>query len=105
MTSESPPTDKHAWQRTVAVGESVKLPPDPHFLDSLGGNHRLETAVADLVDNSIDAGARRVLIRFVVADHRVETFYVIDDGRGMTRPQIDAAMTVGAVREYGDSDL
>jgi hypothetical protein len=26
-------------------------------MDAIGGNHRLETAVADLVDNSIDAEA------------------------------------------------
>ncbi len=93
------------WQPVVSVADSIMLPPDPHIMDAIGGNHRLETAVADLVDNSIDAGATKVLIRFVIATDRVESFYVVDNGRGMRPEQIDAAMTVGGVREYGESDL
>ncbi len=101
----STPTALQGWQADIPVGNSIKLPPDPHITDAIGGNHRLETAVADLVDNSIDAGASRVLIRFVVADHRVQSFYLVDDGRGMTRDQIDSAMTMGGVRAYGDTEL
>ncbi len=93
------------WQEVIPVNNSVTLPPDPHIMDAIGGNHRLETAVADLVDNSIDANATRVLVRFVVADDRIPSFYVIDDGDGMTRSQIDAAMTAGSVRTYGSSEL
>lgn len=99
------PATATGWQAFVPVGDSVALPPDPHIMDAIGGNHRLETAVADLVDNSLDAGASRALIRFVVAQHRVQSFYVIDDGRGMTREQIDGAMTVGGARKYGNSEL
>lgn len=102
---EQSPVRATGWQAVVPVGNSVTLPPDPHIMDAIGGNHRLETAVADLVDNSLDAGASRVLIRFVVAEHRVQSFYVIDDGRGMTRDQIDGAMTVGGARAYGSSEL
>lgn len=97
--------DSHSWQAHIPVGSSVTLPPDPHIMAAVGGNHRLETAVADLVDNSIDAGASRVLIRFVLADHRVQSFYVVDDGQGMTRDQIDNAMTLGGVRAYGSAEL
>lgn len=95
------------WQATIPVAESIRLPPDPHIMDAIGGNHRLETAVADLVDNSIDAGASSVLIRFVVAANRVESFYVVDDGRGMTGGQIDPAMTPGGanVQPYGARPL
>lgn len=100
---EVPPA--HGWQADIPVANSIKLPPDPHIVDAIGGNHRLETAVADLVDNSIDAGASRVLIRFVVADHRVQSLYVVDDGKGMGRDQIDGAMTVGGRRSYGSSEL
>jgi hypothetical protein len=99
------PAAANGWQAVVPVGNSVTLPPDPHIMDAIGGNHRLETAAADLVDNSLDAGASRVLIRFVVAEHRVQSFYVIDDGRGMTREQIDGAMTVGGARTYGSLEL
>lgn len=93
------------WEATIPIGNTVKLPPDPHIMDAIGGNHRLETAVADLVDNSIDAGAKRILIRFVIADHRIQTFYVVDDGRGMSRTEIDGAMTVGGSRTYSSTEL
>jgi hypothetical protein len=104
-SSDDAPLSALGWQAVIPVGNSVILPPDPHIMDAIGGNHRLETAVADLVDNSLDAGASRVLIRFVVANHRVQSFYVVDDGRGMTRDQIDGAMTVGGVRSYGSTEL
>lgn len=103
--SDETPAGFTGWQAVVPVSDSITLPPDPHIMDAIGGNHRLETAVADLVDNSLDAGASRVLIRFVVAEHRVQSFYVIDDGRGMTSEQIDGAMTVGGARTYGSSEL
>lgn len=74
-------------------------------MDAIGRNHRLETAVADIVDNSIDAGATKVLLRFVIFQHQVRCFYVVDNGRGMTRPQINDAMTAGGIREYGSNDL
>ena len=45
------------WEAEIPVSHSVTLPPDPHVMEAIGGNHRLETAVADLVDNSIDAEA------------------------------------------------
>ncbi len=94
-----------SWHAVIPVSDSIRLPPDPHIMDAIGGNHRFETAIADLVDNAIDATASNVLIRFVIAENRVESFYVVDDGRGMTRAQIDAAMTVGGVRTYGSSEL
>lgn len=109
--SAAPRNDAHgapaalAWQADIPVADSIKLPPDPHMMDAIGGNHRLETAVADLVDNSIDAGASRVLIRFVVSDHQVQSFYVVDDGMGIARDQIDGAMTVGGRRSYLSAEL
>ncbi|GGN99226.1 ATP-binding protein [Microbispora bryophytorum] len=93
------------WREAIPVVGSVDLPPDPRALESLGRNHSLETALADLVDNSIDAGATYVLIRLVRQDGYLRTLYVVDNGKGMTPETVDAAMTVGGHREYGDSDL
>lgn len=64
----------------------------------------LTTAVADLVDNSIAAGA-------VVVE--VETHFdgddswirISDDGSGMTRSQLNEAMRFGTRRDYDDDDL
>ncbi|PWU43495.1 ATP-binding protein [Micromonospora globispora] len=94
-----------AWHEDVPTSGSVELPPDPHALDGLGRNHSIETALADLVDNSVDAGADQVLIRFIQRDGRLRSLYVVDNGKGMSPDVIDTAMTVGGRREYGSADL
>jgi hypothetical protein len=94
-----------SWQTEVPVSESRQLPPDPELMKAIGLNHALETAIADLVDNSVDAGARRVLVRFVRDAGALVALYVADDGRGMDDEAIDKAMTVGSRRAYGRSDL
>ncbi|WP_279102028.1 ATP-binding protein [Gordonia bronchialis] len=71
---------------------------------ALGLHHTVATAVADLIDNSIDAGARNVLVRFMQAGQRINGLRVVDDGRGMDTHTIDAAMRYGVTRNYGDGD-
>jgi len=93
------------WDEKVPVTESRHLPPDPKLMESIGLNHRFETAVADLVDNSVDAGASKVLIRFIRDGRRLLALYVVDDGRGMGEEAIDRAMTVGGRRNYANADL
>ena len=48
----------------TAVSHKV-VPPDPSIASAVGTHHELPTALADLVDNAIDAHARHVHIRFV----------------------------------------
>ncbi|HZN73653.1 MAG TPA: ATP-binding protein [Micromonosporaceae bacterium] len=93
------------WHRQVPTAGTVELPPDPRALDALGRNHSLETALADLVDNSIDATATHVLIRFVQHGPRLVGLYVVDNGQGIAPDAIDAAMTVGGRRAYAETDL
>ncbi|MFI9382228.1 ATP-binding protein [Kutzneria sp. NPDC052558] len=83
----------------------LELPPDPRALDGLGRNHSFETALADLVDNSIDAAATKVAIRIVLRSGRPTWLCVVDNGRGMTPYEIDGAMTLGGRREYRSDDL
>jgi hypothetical protein len=59
------------WRDEVPTDGAVSLPPDPHALDSLGRNHSLPTALADLVDNSIDAHATHVQIRSIRLASRI----------------------------------
>ena len=87
----------------VPTTGTVRLPPAPRSLEALGRHHTLEAALAELVDNSIDAGAAHVLMRFVQRDGRLEQLTVVDDGRGMSERDIDIAMTVGGERDY-DAD-
>ncbi|MEC3979840.1 ATP-binding protein [Amycolatopsis sp. H20-H5] len=93
------------WHEQVAVSGAVALPPDPRAMEGLGRNHSLETALADLVDNSIDAQASEVLIRFVRRAGRLRALYMVDNGHGMGRNEIDTAMTVGSRRVYGRAEL
>lgn len=101
MTEDATPN----WQPDIPISGSYSLPPDPHIVDSIGRNHQLETAVADLIDNSLDAGASMVLIRFVTNANRVSSIYVVDNGHGIAEDGIDTAMKLGGVREYAKSDL
>ncbi|BAW92199.1 hypothetical protein CHIBA101_0327 [Actinomyces sp. Chiba101] len=89
----------------ITAVSSRTVPPDPSIADALGAHHELPTALADLVDNSIDAGASHVRIRIVTADDFVTGLLVIDDGRGMDDTGIDDAMTLSRRRDYGDTDL
>jgi hypothetical protein len=93
------------WQSTVSTDGTVNLPPDPRALEALGHNHTLKTALADLVDNSIDAAASQVLIRFIQRNGRLVALCVVDDGRGISPDAIDDAMTIGGRRRYDDRDL
>jgi hypothetical protein len=68
--------------------------------------YTLETAVADIIDNSISASATKVDIYFnsAVADHLA----IIDDGDGMTADEIQNAMRLagrGPNAARGTSDL
>jgi hypothetical protein len=91
-------------RRPVPVS-STRVPPDPSIAAALGRHHSLSTAVADLVDNSIDAGAHHVLIRVLQRDERAVGLLVIDDGRGMDTDTISSAMAYAHRREYTTADL
>jgi hypothetical protein len=62
------------------------------------------TAVADIVDNSVAAGATRVqvTIEFDGADSRV---FIADDGHGMSPGVLLEALRLGSRRSYGAGEL
>jgi hypothetical protein len=64
----------------------------------------LPSAVADLVDNSIDADARTVAVS-VYRKGANSFITVADDGTGMTDRQLDEAMRYGSRRDYRGGDL
>ena len=69
------------------VIERIKLAPDAGLVKSLGANHTLESAIADLVDNSIDAGASRVSIRLLTRNERLTQVEVLDTAKAWMLPR------------------
>ena len=59
--------------------------------------YSLEQAIADLVDNSINAGASTVLIRFLHDENAIKAVAVVDDGAGMDEHGIRNAMRFGSL--------
>ena len=63
----------------------------------------LPEAIVDLVDNSIDAGARNIMVRFVRTQSSLQQLQVIDDGQGMTEAQAVNAIRFGSRTDDGNT--
>ena len=64
--------------------------------ESLRGlGYSTPTALADIIDNSISAGASRIDIRFEWNDG-APYIHVLDNGRGMDDAELENAMQLGA---------
>ena len=59
--------------------------------------YSLEQAVADLIDNSLNAGASTVLVRFLHDGNTIKAVAIVDDGRGMDEEGIQNAMRFGSL--------
>ena len=55
------------------------------------GNYDLAGAIADLIDNSIKAKARKIALTCHFNDGKPE-IRIVDDGSGMSRDELHAAM-------------
>ncbi|WP_081285958.1 ATP-binding protein [Mycobacterium colombiense] len=102
--------DQQTWSpTTLAVPKAASRRPvfiEPDLVNAVGLNHSLPTALADLVDNSIDAHATRIRIRFLLADYQQPVgIQVIDNGDGMSRKLLDRAVIYSAKRKYEKTDL
>ncbi|MEV6736617.1 ATP-binding protein [Streptomyces sp. NPDC051104] len=90
-----------SWQYDVPVTDSTRLPPDAGYAKALTNQgYGFEVAVADLVDNSIDAGADSVVVHFLRDTDRIVSLLVLDNGQGMDDACLNSAMTVGRRRDY-----
>jgi hypothetical protein len=74
--------------------------PDPQLMESMRAvGYTLETAIADIVDNSITAQARHVDVHF--AAHPLPYIAVIDDGVGMDEVALTEAMRLAGKSPVG----
>ena len=90
----------------VADDRTVELAPSASRLtESLRDiGYDLESAVADLVDNSVTAGARNVSVRLEF-DERDSWICIADDGHGMTKSELIEGLRFGTRRSYNDGEL
>ena len=93
--------------RDIPVVEHLPIPPNAgKVTDALSRiGYKLEDAIADIVDNSIDASANNVLVRIGHDERNIRRIIIADDGRGMNRTALLAAMQFGSARERGQMDL
>jgi len=87
--------------------EQRKIPPNAgNTTDALSRiGYEIEESLADLVDNSIDANAKNVLIRFYFTATSLERVAIVDDGHGLSPEDFDLAMQLGAETQHKPTDL
>ena len=83
--------------KTSEPNFEIAAPPASSMIESLRGvGYSPETAIADLIDNSISAHARNVWISFWWEGRRSH-IAVLDDGEGMTEDELSKAMRPGSM--------
>lgn len=95
MASDLPASSQHS------------LPPDPKGTAGVFRRvgYELDEALADIIDNSIDAGATKVLVRLVRAKTDILRVLIVDNGRGMTEKKLDEIMQYGVQETHRKGDL
>ncbi len=79
----NPSKSRHAPPRAGAMIESLR-----------GLGYSTATALADIIDNSISAGATTVYIDFTWNGHN-SRIAILDNGRGMSDGELEGAMRLG----------
>lgn len=97
---------KDSWRREVPISGQKTVEADARIVDAFKNiGYSIEAAIADLVDNSIDARSTTVRIRFIRTTSEIISLAVVDNGRGMSESTIDQAMQFGGKRRYKEGDL
>lgn len=85
----------------------LRLPPEGggtiRVLSRIG--YELPAAIADLIDNSIDAHAKRVEITFFRNDTQITAVTIADDGRGMDMAALQTGMKFAGRTNHDQADL
>jgi hypothetical protein len=84
---------RHAPPRAGAMIEALR-----------GLGYMTATALADIIDNSISAGADRVDVTFAWNSDS-STVSILDNGKGMNEPELDMAMRLGVRNPLDERDV
>jgi hypothetical protein len=84
-----------------------KVPPNPSRMVRGMGNlsYKFEQAIADLIDNSIAAGATKIDVQLEQRIGGRIYFHVLDNGSGISKNNLPAAIQYGAADRKDDSSL
>lgn len=92
---------------TQTVTGRTTLEPDPQgmfqAISRIG--YQIHESLADLIDNSIDAKATKVLVRFFRDGDRWTDLAVVDNGNGMSGIELQEAMRFGSRKKKGSGEL
>ena len=93
-------------EKTVAQ-EEFTLPPDPErVVEGLRDTgYNFNTALADIIDNSIAANATKIDINIDFNPHKTLTIYIADNGYGMDEDGLKNAMRYGAKKREDAASL
>lgn len=87
--------------------DHLRLPPEGggtiRAISRIG--YELPAAIADLVDNSIDARAKRVEISFLRNDTQITAVTIADDGNGMDMAAFQTGMRFAGRTDHDKGDL
>ncbi len=90
----------------LRISKFVPLPPDPSLPEILTkSEYPLPSAVAELVDNSIDSGATQIVVRLGRTNNRLDSLQVLDDGSGIEQEIFDKIMRFGFKSPHKKSDI
>lgn len=83
---------------SIAAVDREEIPPNPaNMITALRQiGYTVEQSVADLIDNSINAEAKHVLVRFIRDDNSIIRMLIADDGNGMNEKKLKEAMKFGS---------
>jgi hypothetical protein len=92
------------FERPKPAG-TKSLPHDPRLSEIVTKiDYEMPAAISELVDNSVDAESKHILIRVIQNKEGLESLFVIDDGNGIRAEDFDEAMRYARQRSYGSGD-
>jgi len=107
LFKEAEAVSTKSQQESDSIRDDDDVAPDPLGLFKIlaRAGHSLPSAVADLVDNSLSHGARKIDITFPSPNEGGRWMCIRDDGTGMTPTGLRNAMKIGHQRDYDSADL
>lgn len=102
-------TDSHEDSKINQIDPTIErlvnLPPKAAIHQALGANHDLRTGLDELIDNSIDAGAKTIAVVFHIDELRLVQISVHDDGSGMTQTTLEDVLSLGGHDAHSERNI